>query len=152
MATCDRRSLIAARTAIESNTPSSAIHISDTSSDYVNACRERLERLGVSVEAHVGRAEEVVHDVVDALHPSALHFAFLDPFGLEALPFSVVPPLASMERMDLLIHVNAMPLRRNPNYRASADSPVDRFFPGWRDHVIELPERVEYQTRLFGAL
>jgi len=66
-----------------------------------------------------------------------LHFAFLDPYSLGALPFSVIRKLASVKRMDLLIHVSAMDLKRDlHNYiRPEGPKDLDEFAPRWRDHV-----------------
>ena len=44
---------------------------------------------------------------------STLHFAFLDPYNLEQLPFSIIEKLASVQRMDMLIHVSVLDLQRN---------------------------------------
>ena len=64
-------------------------------------------------------------------------FALLDPFRLGDLPFSVVKRLAAMKRMDLLIHVSAMDLKRDlHNYlRTDGLRHLDRFAPLWRDTV-----------------
>jgi three-Cys-motif partner protein len=52
------------------------------------------------------------------------------------LPFGVIRHLASLKRIDLLIHVSAMDLQRNwGRYIQQARSPLDEFAPGWREAV-----------------
>jgi three-Cys-motif partner protein len=71
------------------------------------------------------------------LDPKGLHLAFLDPFRLGDLPFSVIKRLASVKRVDLLIHVSAMDLKRDLHNYLRTDGPkhLDRFAPDWRHHV-----------------
>ena len=75
--------------------------------------------------------------VIEALDPKGLHLALLDPFRLGDLPFNVIERLAQVKRMDLLIHVSAMDLKRDLHNYMRTDGPkhLDRFAPGWRDHV-----------------
>jgi three-Cys-motif partner protein len=73
---------------------------------------------------------------VAGLNKYGLHFAFLDPFNLDDLPFSVIEALSRVKRIDLLIHVSAQDLQRNLDaYSISADGPLDHFAPGWRTAV-----------------
>jgi three-Cys-motif partner protein len=86
--------------------------------------------------ATVGPAEITARKIVDRLNPHGLHFAFLDPYNLEQLPFSVIETFARLKRIDMLIHVSAQDLQRNLDaYSASAGGPLDRFAPGWREAV-----------------
>lgn len=75
--------------------------------------------------------------MIASLDPRGLHFAFLDPYNLGALPLAIIERLASVKRMDLLVHVSAMALKRDlHNYiRPKGPKDLDRFAPGWRDHV-----------------
>jgi three-Cys-motif partner protein len=62
---------------------------------------------------------------------------------LEDLPFSVIQAFSTLKYVDVLIHVSTQDLQRNlDRYSASADSPLDRFAPGWRD-VVDLKQRQE---------
>ncbi len=91
---------------------------------------------GGRAEPHAGLAENVAAQLKGQLNPHGLHFAFLDPFNLQDLPFSVLADLAALNRMDLLIHVSAQDLQRNlRRYIAAESSPLDRFAPGWRDMI-----------------
>lgn len=109
----------------------------DANSTYLGAARTRLSRFGANVRVFPGTAQEVVDQVVDALDPYGLHLALLDPYNLGDLPFSIIEKLSRVKRMDLLIHVSAMDLKRDlHNYlRADGSRQLDRFAPGWRERV-----------------
>lgn len=111
--------------------------LSDSNQTYGDAARRRLESRGAKVRTFVGEADEVVDQVIAALSPSGLHFALLDPFRLGDLPFSVIQRLAGVKRVDLLIHVSAMDLKRDLHNYLRTDGPkhLDRFAPRWRDNV-----------------
>jgi len=53
--------------------------------------------LGLQPTTFVGAAEQAVQQVASKLDKFALHFAFLDPYNLNDLPFSILtpPPFAS---------------------------------------------------------
>ena len=113
----------------------SAVHISDSNAVWLDAAGQRLRNAGAPVVAHSGDAIEVAKRLSVLLNPNGLHFALLDPFDLD-LSFELILALAALKRMDLLIHVSAMELQRNwQRYSKAATSPLDRFAPGWRDHV-----------------
>jgi three-Cys-motif partner protein len=111
--------------------------IADANPKYIAAAEARLRSRGASVRPFSGEAHVVVDQVMAALNPYGLHFAFLDPYSLGALPFSVIRKLASVKRMDLLIHVSAMDLKRDLHNYVRPDGPgdLDEFAPGWRKHV-----------------
>lgn len=113
------------------------ILVADAKVEYIGAAESRLRARGANVRPFSGEAHVVVDQVIAALNPYGLHFAFLDPYSLGALPFSVIRKLASVKRMDLLIHVSAMDLKRDLHNYIRPDGPrdLDEFAPGWRDHV-----------------
>ena len=83
-----------------------------------------------------GDANAVVASVVDALRGKpSLNLAFLDPDGLE-LSWSTVAILATIQRVDLIVHYPQMGLSRFMPAAASQASgtQIDRFFGGaeWR--------------------
>ncbi|HEX5160509.1 MAG TPA: three-Cys-motif partner protein TcmP, partial [Steroidobacteraceae bacterium] len=82
-------------------------------------------------------AELAAEQVVQALDPYALHFAFLDSFGFKDAPFSIIQKLARLDHMDLLIYVSAMGLQRLLERWLASDKPcpLDDFAPGWRPVV-----------------
>src|SRR5581483_2233200 len=109
----DGSPLVAAKCAREGGVPFTEIHIADASMNCCRAAETRLGAAGFVATATVGPAEETVVRVVERLNPSGLHFAFLDPFNLQDLPFYVVKTLSKLKRVDLLIHVSAQDLQRN---------------------------------------
>lgn len=111
------------------------IHIADLDGINVSDCRQRLDCEGVGpVSTYVGKAEETARQVVSKLSRSGLHFAFLDPYSVQALPFQVIQTLAELPKMDLLIHFSAMDMQRNVKLMMS-NGKLNLFAPGWRDHV-----------------
>ena len=91
--------------------------------------------LGGAPNGYALPADVVVDQVVAALNPSGLHFAFLDPYNLEQLPFSIIRRLAMLPRMDMLIHVSLQDLQRNLDKHTRPDGVLDAFMPGWRQKV-----------------
>jgi three-Cys-motif partner protein len=88
------------------------------------------------VQAYQKPAEQAIDDVVAAINPYGLHFAVLDPYGLD-LPFSVIEKLAALKRVDLMILLSTGDLQRNfrKDYVDPRHSMLDRFAPNWRQHV-----------------
>lgn len=127
--------VLAAVTEAARNTPFGSIHIADLDPVNVTACRQRLEadQLG-PLHYEVGRAEDTARTVVSKLSRTGLHFAFLDPYNVQSLPFEVLGTLAQMPRMDLLIHLSAMDLTRNVKQLMNTGA-LDAFAPGWREHA-----------------
>lgn len=116
--------------------PFTNIFISDWDEDRLRACEARLQKLGAPVKAIHAKAVNSVRDMVQAANPYALHFAFVDPYNLEALDFQIIRALSSLKRIDLLIHVSAMDLQRNLGVNLTNDnSAFDAFAPGWREQV-----------------
>ena len=113
------------------------VFVSDANPGYVSAAEQRLRTRGANVHAAVGGAVSTVDQFIAQLDPDGLHFAFLDPYNLGALPFSIIRKIASVKRMDLLVHVSAMDLKRDLHNYIRPDGPkdLDDFAPGWRDHV-----------------
>jgi three-Cys-motif partner protein len=132
----DGSPLVAFKEAARGGVPFSEVHLADISAAKSLSARRRIEALGGAATAYTGEAETVVGEVVSRLNPKGLHFAFLDPFNLLDLPFSVLTTLTRVERIDLLIHVSAQDLRRNLEiYVAEGDNRLDRFAPGWRSSI-----------------
>ncbi len=104
--------------------------------DAVGAAEARLRAVGAAPIAYLGEAEQPVRKIVDRLNPPGLHFAFLDPFNLDDLPFSIIETFNRLQRIDMLIHVSAQDLQRNlDTYTKAGDNRLERFAPGWRQHV-----------------
>lgn len=126
--------------------PFGRIHIGDTEDEHVKACHARLGAAGFNrVNTYTGPAEDTARAVAARLDPYGLHLAFLDPYNLATLPFSVLQALGSFKRMDLLIHLSLQDLQREAIGK-KAHWRLDAFAPGWRGHV-DLTARQELQRQ-----
>jgi three-Cys-motif partner protein len=118
------------------NVPFSQIHLADLQPAYSDAAIARLARLGGHAFGYTGPAEATARQIAEQLNPRGLHFAFLDPYNLGNLSFDVIRTLASVERIDLLMHISAQDMQRNSDrYTAEEYDTFDRFAPGWRSKV-----------------
>jgi three-Cys-motif partner protein len=132
----DGSPLVALKSARQSTTNFSDLHFNDFDPDNVDALRQRIGKLGRAANFYSEEAEKAVDKITYALNPAGLHFAFLDPYNLGSLPFSIIQKLAALPKMDLLIHVSVFDLQRNLRRYLEQGSPVlDAFMPGWRDSV-----------------
>jgi three-Cys-motif partner protein len=131
--------LVAWRQAVEAKAPFTQVFVADAHAALAEAARKRLEVAAAPVEVEVGEAAATLNRILPKLNPYALHFAFLDPYSLGALPYEVIRKLAQLERMDILIHVSVQDLNRNlRKYANKSASQLDTFAPGWRKHVGDL--------------
>lgn len=131
----DGSPLVAYRAAQISGTRFSELYFNDLDGDNVHALRQRIMRLGGAAQFSNETADTAVDRITYALNPAGLHFAFLDPYNLESLPFSIIQKLAALPRMDMLIHVSIFDLQRNLRRYLSDGRILDSFMPGWRDVV-----------------
>ncbi len=138
------------RKSVEGGAPFSQIFIADLDEQRRKAAVSRLERLGAPVTEIKGAAVDAAREIFPRLNPYGLHFAFLDPFNLEALDFNIIRMLSELKRIDMLVHVNQMDLQRNLVINATSEnSAFDAFAPGWRDHIsIEQPQH-EIRQQIF---
>ena len=131
----DGSPLVAYRAAHASGSRFSSLHLGDIDPKNSEALEARIKALGGAASMYVGSAEVVVDQVVAALNPYGLHFAFLDPYNLEQLPFSIIEKLARIPHMDMLIHVSVQDLQRNLERYSQPGGVFDKFMPGWRGRV-----------------
>jgi three-Cys-motif partner protein len=131
----DGSPLVAYKAAQTSGSRFSDLHFGDIEQANADTLAARIKALGGAPKVYVGPAENVVDQIVSVLNPYGLHFAFLDPYNLEQLPFSIIERLAKIHRMDMLIHVSLQDLQRNLESYSQPGGVLDRFMPGWRDHV-----------------
>jgi three-Cys-motif partner protein len=116
------------------------VHIGDLAGENVQVCETRLLAAEVTrVIPHTGPAEQTAKAVAAQLNPFGLHLAFLDPYSLAALPFTVIETLGVFRRMDLLIHVSEMDLQRDAIGKMEYDK-LDVFAPGWHN-VVDVAQR-----------
>jgi three-Cys-motif partner protein len=140
----DGSPLVAFKSARDGGVPFSEVHIGDASEDLCRAAAARLAAEGVTSKAGLGNADETVPRIVKRLNPYGLHFAFLDPYNLQDMAFSVIEALSTLRHIDILIHVSAQDLQRNlHSYIQPEDTRLERFAPGWRDAVdVKRPQNV----------
>lgn len=119
-----------------SRSPFTEMYIGDIDAERLELCTKRLLKLGANVQPMLGPATSTVRTLCGGLSKYQLHFAFLDPYSLEALDFNLIKWLSQFKRMDILAHVSEMDLQRNFDLYCTPDNPgLDRFYPGWRDEV-----------------
>ena len=132
----DGSPLVAFNCARDGGVPFSEIHLADTSETSCAAAAERVANAGGAASTYFGRAEDTVVSIVKRLNPYGLHFALLDPYNLQDMPFSTIEVLSQLKRIDLLIHVSAQDLQRNlDSYIKLGDDRLEQFAPGWRDKI-----------------
>jgi three-Cys-motif partner protein len=132
----DGSPIVAASKAQEGGSPFSRIFVADADETFVNAACVRLSARGFANRHFHGAADQTVKQIVRDLDPYALHFAFVDPYNLNDLFFSTIEALASLQRMDMLIHVSVQDLQRNlRRYIDQSDGPLDHVAPGWRQSI-----------------
>jgi three-Cys-motif partner protein len=132
----DGSPLVAFKCARDGGVPFSQMHIADSTQERCHAAEKRIIKEGGLPATDVGAAEDTVRRIVARLNPYGLHFAFLDPYNLQDLPFSVIEDLSKLKRIDILMHVSAQDLQRNlHSYTRLGDARLDRFMPGWRKSV-----------------
>jgi three-Cys-motif partner protein len=73
----------------EGGAPFTQVYIGDLDAQRREAASNRLRQLGAPVVEIDGAATQSVQQIVAKLDPYGLHFAFLDPFNLEALDFGI---------------------------------------------------------------
>jgi three-Cys-motif partner protein len=131
----DGSPVVAFKAAHASSAPFSELHLNDLDSGKVAAAKARIARFGGAAFDYSSVADVVVDQIVHAINPYGLHFAFLEPYNLEQLPFSIIEKLASVRRMDMLIHVSVQDLQRNLDDYSRPGGVLDSFVPGWREKV-----------------
>ena len=115
--------------------PFTQMLVGDLEGERANACAERLRSLGASATPYAGPAVDTVKQMVAAV-PSrgALSLAYIDPYNLEYLSFSILQALAGLKQVDLAINFCTMDLQRNAEFEFDPTrARFDATAPGWRD-------------------
>jgi len=86
----DGSPLVAYKAAKASRARFSELHLSDLDQRNSDALAYRIKALGGAAYSYVGPADIVVDRILTSINPHGLHLAFLDPFGLGPLPFSII--------------------------------------------------------------
>lgn len=134
--TRDGGSVAAYRESVASGAPFTRVLVGDIEADRTRANELRLADAGASVQAFVGPANETVDAMIQAVPFGALALAYLDPYNLEYLSFSIIERLSKLQYVDFAVHFSLMDLTRNIDMEL--DPKRDRFdhaLPGWRSAV-----------------
>lgn len=110
--------------------------VGDLDAKRASACADRLTAMGAKATALPGAAESTVDQVLWKIPRSALCLAYLDPYNLQYLSFSVIEKLARLSFVDFAVHFSTMDLRRNVLMEYNPErARFDAAAPGWRDHI-----------------
>jgi three-Cys-motif partner protein len=107
--------------------------VGDIEQERALACEERLRAIGAPAQAFVGPAEKTIEAMVSRVsRKRALCMAYIDPYNLEYLSFSIFQELATL-RVDLAINFSTMDLQRNAELEFDPQrARFDNAAPGWR--------------------
>lgn len=131
--TRDGGSVAAYRQSLKSGAPFTKLLVGDIDAQRAHANELRLKAAGANVQSFVGPANESVDQMVKAVPFGALALAYIDPYNLEFLSFSIIERLAKLQHVDFAVHFSLMDLTRNIDMEL--DPKRDRFdhaLPGWR--------------------
>lgn len=134
--TRDGGSVIAYRQSVLSGAPFTKVLVGDIDPDKAAANEQRLIARGAQVQTFAGPAVETVDQMVKAVPFGALALAYIDPYNLEYLSFSIIERLARLEHVDFAVHFSLMDLTRNIDMELNpARDRFDHALPGWRARV-----------------
>ncbi len=139
--TRDGGAVAAWRQSCLSKVPFTKILIGDINADRARACEARLNALGAPVEVFVGPAVDTVKRMKERvpMH-SSLSLAYLDPYNLQYLAFSIIEELSKVKKIDFAVHFSTMDMIRNVDMELDPTrARFDETAPGWREkfRVIE---------------
>lgn len=157
----DGSPVAAYKQSLASGVPFSELHVSDLDRELAEATERRLKNISTPVHVYQGDAETNLKRIVGKINPYGLHFAFLDPFNLESLSFSLFKTLAKLRHIDILVHVSTFDMQLNiRSYSAAHHRQLDNFAPGWKETIGSKPNQftsraslIEYwaqQVKLLG--
>ena len=117
--------MVAFKAGRASGQPFSEMHLSDLEAQNSSALAQRITALGGAATTYVGDANIVVDQVMRVINPYGLHLAFLDPFNLGQLPFSIIERMLRVKRMDMVIHFSLQDLQRNLDKHSRVGGTLD---------------------------
>lgn len=132
--TRDGGAMVACRQAASYKVPFTMALVGDLEPERAEACSARLEAIRVPVKQFVGPAIETVQDMVNQVPKGSLSLAYIDPYNLEYLAFSIIQTLATLQYIDFAVHFSTMDLHRNVDMELDPlRARFDDAAPGWRD-------------------
>lgn len=149
--TRDGGSLVAWRKLAEKNAPFTKMLVGDLVEERARACERRLQGLGAPVISYAGPAVQTVKDMVRAVPHGSLTMAFVDPYNLELLAFSIIEELAKL-KVDLAINFSSMDLQRNVELEFDPErARFDDVAPGWRrDPAVQAASKQNLKIAFFN--
>jgi three-Cys-motif partner protein len=118
--------------ALADHAPFTNMLIGDLDPERVAACECRLRAVGAPVSTFAGPAAETIKAMVAAVPSRSLCMAYVDPYSLELLSFSILQELAKL-KVDLAINFCTMDLQRNLELEFDPRrARFDGTAPGWR--------------------
>jgi three-Cys-motif partner protein len=120
--------------ALADTAPFSQMLVGDLDPDRAHACAERLKAIGAPASPFVGPADETIKSMVASIPSRSLCMAYINPYNLELLSFSIIEELAKL-KVDLAINFSTMDLQRNLELEFDPKrARFDGTAPGWRQH------------------
>jgi three-Cys-motif partner protein len=120
--------------ALKETAPFTGMFVGDIEEERASACEQRLKALGAPAQKFVGTAEETVPRMIAQIPKNSLCIAYVDPYNLELLTFSIIEQLASVSKIDLAVNFSTMDLQRNVELEFDPRrARFDGTAPGWRD-------------------
>ena len=145
----DGSPLVAWKESQRTGTEFTEMHMCDEQAAFCKVVERRLKTLKASVTTHPLKADAAAKRVVRLLDHGAINVAFLDPFNLGDLPFTIIETFSQLRRIDLIVHVSAMDLiRQLPNALNGQPTTLDNFAPGWRQGVTRSTNDEEARGKL----
>lgn len=119
--------------ALAAEAPFTNMLVGDLDPARAKACEQRLQARGAPVTSFTGPAVETVHEMVRQVPRNALCMAYIDPYNLELLSFTIIQALAAL-KVDLAINFCTMDLQRNAEFEFDPErARFDDTAPGWRE-------------------
>lgn len=126
---------IVAYEASAKDAPFNNVFVGDLNGDRAQACERRLRAIGATARSFSGPAKETVTAMVSSLPNRTLCMAYVDPYNLEELSFSIIQQLAKVRKMDLAVNFSTMDLQRNVELEFDPQrARFDDVAPGWRKY------------------
>jgi three-Cys-motif partner protein len=133
--TRDGGALVAWRQSVKMGAPFTHVLIGDADEERARACEARLLDAGAPVQCFVGPAAETVTKMAANVPGRALCLAYIDPYNLEYLAFSILQSLAHLH-VDFAVHYSTMDQVRNLEFEFNPKrARFDDTAPGWRENV-----------------
>ncbi|PWT83044.1 MAG: hypothetical protein C5B58_07175 [Acidobacteria bacterium] len=115
--------------------PFTKLLVGDLDADRSDACEKRLLAVGAPATGYQGSATDTVKPMVGDVPGGSLSMAYIDPYSLEQLSFSILQELAELPKVDLAINFSTMDLQRNVELEFDTRrARFDEAAPGWRQH------------------